>query len=183
MADVGVDLKDLKKLVERCFHQDVRDRAHRNALLIGAETKPAATSLFAGLFNQAIPEAEKLTSLQYAPLLDALKSGNEVRGALAGFLTYSQVTRSSHNRRASRHYELQRSAVSASSGEVKKSLAIASKRPQPKRQDSGTCLGNARLLGGARHGVQEDSLELLSTSKAVAPSMTEIFLTAKPGVP
>ncbi len=87
MADVGVDLKDLRKLVEYCFRQDVRDRAHKNALRIGAEMKPAATILFADLVNQATPEAEHLTRLRYRPLLDALKSGSEVRGALAGFLT------------------------------------------------------------------------------------------------
>jgi hypothetical protein len=102
MTDVGVDLKDLQKLVERCFYQDVRDRAHRNALITGADTRPATTLLFTGWVSQAIPEAEKLTRLRYAPLLDALKSGNDVRGALAGFLMYSQVTRSSHNRRAPR---------------------------------------------------------------------------------
>jgi hypothetical protein len=87
MADVGVDLKDLRQLVEYCFRQDVRDRAHRNALRIGAETKPTATLVIAGLVNQATPEAEKSTRLRYHRLLDALKSGSEVRGALAGFLT------------------------------------------------------------------------------------------------
>jgi hypothetical protein len=35
VADVGVDLKDLRQLVEYCFHQDVRDRAHKSALRIG----------------------------------------------------------------------------------------------------------------------------------------------------
>jgi hypothetical protein len=87
VADVGVDLKDLRQLVEYCFHQDVRDRAHKSALRTGAETKPAATSLFADLVSRATPEAEHLTRLRYRPLLDALKSGSEVRRALAGFLT------------------------------------------------------------------------------------------------
>jgi hypothetical protein len=89
VADVGVNLKDLKQLVEYCFHQEVRDRAYRSALRIGAETKAAAPFLFADLVNQATPQAEHFTRLRYRPLLDALKSGSEVRGALAGFLAWA----------------------------------------------------------------------------------------------
>jgi hypothetical protein len=84
--EITVGLVDLKILVGMCMDQQVDARAQVMVLTEPGRSDPTAAFEFAGLVEEAKPEATKRVRSRFHRLLEALESGNDVNESLAAFV-------------------------------------------------------------------------------------------------
>ncbi len=87
MEQVSVALKDLQKLIDRSFEQEVRQRAEIIVLQQPGMSNAEAAFEFASRVHEAEPEARKAVELRYRSLREALKNGENVAAALSAFIS------------------------------------------------------------------------------------------------
>ena len=86
MADVTVNLHDLKLLVKLCFEHDVQSRARNGVMVPFANANPAGATHLAFLIKDQELAARQQVSMRYRRLLEALESANDVAASLRDFV-------------------------------------------------------------------------------------------------
>jgi hypothetical protein len=91
MPDVTVDTNDLRALVRLLIDSEVQCRCYIASINRTLASQPFLRSNLVNEFEVAEPQERKAVELRHRELIDAFKSGMDLRAALSKFLQSENV--------------------------------------------------------------------------------------------